>query len=759
MKRSFLVQCSFAALLLAFIMSFVQPARAEDRIAHIKVEGSQRIETETVLSYIDIQPGDPFDADRLNTALKALFATGLFADVSLYQEANDLVIVVVENPVINEIRFEGNDKIKKDALETEVQLKPRMVLTRTKVQADVERLQNVYRLSGRFSATIEPKIIKLDQNRVNLVFEITEGPKTYIAHISFLGNRHYDDGTLQKVVRSKEERWWRVWSDDDKYDPDRLDYDRELLRKFYLEHGYADFNVQSAIAELSPDRKNFYVTYSLDEGERYKVGTLEVKSNIAGFDATLLKDIPTFKSGDWYNVSEVEKTITKLTDKVNSLHYPFVEIAPAVDRQRDKKVVNLVFNVNPGKKVFVENINVNGNVRTLDEVIRREMTMNEGDPFNRAKLKESEQRIKDLGFFETATVKPSEGSAPDKVNVDVDVAEKSTGSISIGGGFSTTDGAVADFQLREKNFLGKGQDVVFATTVSTHRTEFDFSFTEPYFLKRDLSAGIDLFHSTTDHQDQSSYDTQRTGGGLRLGYPLSEHWRQGIGYRYEQNDITNIPASASTYIKQQAGNYSTSAISQRVTYDTTDSKLEPTEGLIARIDTELTGLGGDSSYVKLRTGGTYYYPVIDKWIFSALAEGGYIFGYGGKDVRINERYYIGGDTLRGFDTAGIGPRDSVTKDALGANHFWRGSLQLDTPSGLPEDLGVRIHGFTDFGAAGGVDDNGANIFDQDSIRLSLGAGISWKSPAGPVTVDFAKAIMKEDLDKTQFFRFSFGTRF
>lgn len=752
-----LVAVAMAAILLSLAWP-ISTAHA-DTISHIKVEGAQRIEPATVMSYIDMTAGDAFDQDKLDTALKNLYATGLFADVSLYREGNDLIISVVENPIINQIAFEGNKKMKDEDLRNEIQLHPRNVLTRTKVQADVERLQEIYRVGGYFSADIQAKIIKLDQNRVNLVYEINEGLPTYISRISFVGNHHFEESQLQKVIRSREERWWRFFSSDDKYDPDRLAFDRELLRRFYLDHGYADFRVENAVAELSPDHKNFYVTFVLDEGDRYRVGSIDVKSFIPDVDAKLYRKELTFKAGDWYNASEIEKSVNALTEALINKQHPFIDIRPDVQRNHDKHAVDVVFNINEGQKLFVENINISGNSRTIDEVIRREMLLSEGDPFNLARMKKSEQRLKDLGFFETVNVKQTPGTAPDKTNIDVQVAEKSTGQLSIGAGFSTTDGPLADFSIQEKNFLGKGQEFDLATTLAAKRTDVDFTFTEPYFLKRDLSASINVFHSTTDYQQESSYDYKRTGGGFSFGYPLSDKWRQTLGYSYANNDIFNVPTTASIFIKDQEGKRSASVISQRLVYDSTDSKQDPTEGLLTRIDTEASGLGGDSRYYKARVGGTWYYPVIDKWVLSMLGEGGYIHGYGGQTVHINERFYIGGSTLRGFQDSGIGPRDSATKDALGGNIFYRGSAQVEFPSGLPEDLGVRFHVFSDFGSLWNVNDVGPTVVDDNILRISAGAGISWRSPLGPVQADLAWPLRKATLDQNEVFRFNFGTRF
>lgn len=761
MKKLKALQPLTAVAFLLAALFFCAPAAAAGAgvIHDVKVSGNQRIEAATILSYVDLQRGDPFDQALLDRALKTLYATGLFADVSLYQKGVDLIVDVSENPIINEIRFEGNNKIKSEDLQNELQLKPRQVLTRPKVQADIERLQEMYRLSGRFSVVIDPKIIKLDQNRVNLIFEISEGMETLISRISFIGNRHYSDDQLQRVVRSKEDRWYRFWSSDNKYDPDRLAYDRELLRKYYLEHGYADFRVETAVAELSPDRKDFLVTFSLEEGERYKVGKIDIQSTIPDLKVDMLKKTVTFEKGDWYKMSALESTVTKMTNELGNLQFAFVDIQPGVNRNRENHTVDINFVINEGQKTFIENVNIHGNSRTLDEVVRREITVIEGDPFNADKLKKSEQRIKDLGFFEKVEVRPQPGSDSNKTNVDVKVEEKSTGELSIGAGFSTTDGPLADFRIREKNFLGKGQDLSLAATLAQKRTEFDFSFTEPYFLKRDLSAGIDMFHVTQDLQSQSSFDSKRLGGGLRLGYPLSEFWRQNLNYRLETNEVNNVQSNASSFVQQQAGKRTTSLAGQTLVYDTRDSKQDPTEGFIGRITTEVAGLGGQAQYIRARVGGTYYYPVADQWIASLLGEVGYVDGWGGETVRINERFSIGGDNLRGFADAGIGPRDISTSDALGGNRFWRGSAELDLPTGLPDDLGLMAHVFSDAASLWLVDETGPLITDINRPRASAGVGLSWRSPLGPMRIDLAKPIVKEPYDRLQQFRFSFGTRF
>ena len=753
-------QVLVSVLALAALAVLPMQALAQGKtIGDIRVDGTERVEPATVISYLDLRVGDPMTQEALDRGLKSLFATGLFADVSLRQEGATLVVKVDENPVINQIAFEGNDKVEDEELLAEVQLRPRQVFTRTKVQADVARLYQVYRRNGRFSVNIEPKVIRLEQNRVNLVFEIEENDVTKVESIRFVGNRHYDDDHLRSEISTKESAWYRFISADDRYDPDRMAFDQELLRRYYLSQGYADFNLVSAVAELSNDRSGFYITFTLEEGERYKFGDVSISSQLRDFDASVLNGQVEITKGDWYDADRVQETVDKLTDALGDLQYAFVSIKPETKRNRESKTVDVVFQISETPRVFVERIDVNGNVRTLDKVIRREMLLVEGDPFNKSKLARSEQRIRDLNFFETASMSIEPGSAPDKTVVNVDVAEKSTGELSVGAGFSTNDGPLADFRIRERNLLGKGQDLLLGATIAGERTEFDLAFTEPHFLDRDLSAGADLFHVTRDLQDESSYDQRRTGGALRMGFPLSERWRDTVRYRYERNEITDVQGDASRFIRDQEGQRDTSAISNRLTYDNRDSTLFPTDGWLLWLDTEVAGLGGDAEYVSGKTGASYYYPLADQWTVNLLGEVAAIGGYGDGDVQINERFFLGGSTLRGFEQAGVGPRDITTDDALGGNYFYRGSVETSFPLGLPDDMGILGHAFSDFGTLWELDDAGPEVVDDSTIRASVGLGLSWRSPFGPVRVDLAAPLAKEDYDEKESFRFNFGTRF
>jgi outer membrane protein insertion porin family len=772
MPRSFKT-CLLRALCAAILglsISFVglNGARAQDvygasgqDIRQIRITGTQRIEPSTVMNYLDVKVGDKMTQDTLDRALKSLFATGLFSDVVLRQKDGDLEVHVTENPVINEIAFEGNKKIEDDQLRGEIQLKPRQVFTRAKVQADVNRLYQLYQRQGRFSVKIDPKIINLDQNRVNLVFEINEGDVTKVESIRFVGNTHYADDKLRSILATKEKRWYRFLTTDDRYDPDRLAYDQELLRKFYLSQGYADFRVISANAELSRRRDQFYITITIEEGERYHTGKVAINSQLKNFDATVLNQYITFKTGEWYDADKVEKTVDKMTTALGDMQYAFVAIRPDVQRNPTTHTVDITFDISETPRVYVERIDIHGNVRTQDKVIRRQLTLVEGDPFNKTKLAKSEQNIKDLGYFEKVTVTPQQGSAPDKTVVDVNVTEQSTGELSLGAGFSTEDGPLADVRLREKNFLGKGQDVSISSTIAGKRSDIDFSFTEPYFLDRDLSAGFDLFHMTHDLEDESSYDQRETGAGLNLGYPLSDRWRQTLRYRIENNEIYNVQSDASTYILDQQGTWITSAIGQRLTYDTRDSTLFPTSGFYGWLDTEISGFGGDSHYIQGKLGGSYFYPIADQWVANLLAEGGAMTGYDGVNVRIDERFFLGGDSFRGFEVSGIGPRErDGEEDALGGDYFYRGTAELTFPLGLPQELGVAGHAFNDFGSLFGLDNaSGADAVDQGSLRAAAGLGVSWRSPLGPIRIDLAYPYLRQSYDKIQVFRFSFGTRF
>ena len=726
-------------------------------IDEIAVQGTQRIEAQTVLSYMTVGPGGPFDPAKLNESLKRLFETGLFADVTLRREGDDLIVQVVENPIINRIAFEGNDSLDDEDLRNEVELRPRVVYTRTKVQNDVRRLLELYRRNGRFAATVEPKVIQLEQNRVDLVFEIDEGPKTGVKAINFVGNKAFSDGTLRGEIATTESAFWRILTSNDTYDPDRLTFDRELLRRFYLSEGYADFQVESAVAELTPDREGFIITFTVDEGERYRFGAIDIETSLKNLDPEVLRQHLETEEGDWYDAEAVEDTIENLTDEVGNLGFAFVEVKPRVKRDRENLTIDLTYEIQEGPKVFVERIDIEGNVRTLDRVIRREFRLVEGDAFNAAKLRRSRERIQNLGFFRTVEMSTAEGSAPDKTVVTVEVEEQSTGNLSFGAGFSTQAGLLGTVGIRERNLLGRGQDLRLNLTLSGDRSQIDLSFTEPYFLERNLSAGFDLFRTVTE-RDESSFDDERIGGSLRAGYALTEHWRQSWRYTLERRKISDV-GSPSLAIQQSEGTSVRSSVTHEVSYDTRDNRFDPHEGMRLFTENTVAGLGGGVKFVKNRAGADYFYPVTDTWTIGVMGEGGHIFGIG-EDTRILDRFLIGGSgSLRGFQFAGVGPRDLQTNDALGAKQFYTATLELRFPLGLPEEFDVRGRVFTDVGSAWGVDNAPGGVLDDSSPRVSVGTGFTWNSPLGPLDIDIGFPVVKEDFDETETLQFSFGTRF
>lgn len=759
LRRAFAVL--FAGLIIGAALGLgFNDARAQqlDNIESIAVEGVARVDAETVRSYLLVREGDAFDAVRIDRSLKSLFATGLFADVQLYQDGSTLVVWVTENPVINRIAFEGNHRIHDEDLSVEVTLKPRVIYTRTKVQNDVNRIQTLYQKSGRFAVTVEPKIIQLPQNRVDLVFEVDEGTLTGVQNIRFIGNQAFDDGDLKDIVRTRESRWYRFLSTDDTYDPDRITFDRELLRRYYLKNGYADFQVLSAQAELTSDRNQFFITFTMEEGRRYKFGEIALNSNLRDFKTEDVQNVMKIPTGEWYDATTVDETVVALTEAAGNLGYAFVDVRPKVNRDRETGIIDISFELEEGPRVFVERINVTGNVRTLDEVVRREFNVIEGDAFNAAKVRKSIKEIENLDFFTKVQVEQVEGSAEDKAVINVDVQEKSTGALSIGAGFSTSSGALIEFSIRERNLLGKGQDLSLSTRISQRQSTINLSFTEPYFLSRNVAAGFDVYHTASDQQSASSYDSEQTGLNLRFGYPLSSRLRQGWVYTLKSSKVSGVADTASIYIQNQEGDSIVSSLGHGISYDRRNSSVNPTEGYLLAMNNVLAGLGGDSHFLRNSVKGSTYYSIADGWVMSAKAKAGIITGIG-DDVNLLDRFFLGGDTLRGFANSGVGPRDSGTLDALGGEMTYNGVLEVSVPLGLPQELGITGKLFSDFGTVTEVNPTGTNILDTGALRASAGAGVSWVSPLGPISLDFAEAFMKESHDETEVMRVNFGTKF
>jgi len=748
-------------------VSLIKPAHAQSSfvISSIEVKGNRRVEPETVRSYLQFGPGDRYDPYKVDQSLKALFATGLFSDVRIGTRRTVVIVKVVENPIINQVAFEGNAEIEDKDLASEVQLKSRSIFSRARVQSDVQRILNVYRRQGRYAARVEPKIINLQHNRVDLVYEIYEGPKTTVRSISFVGNEAFSDSQLREVITTTETTLLSFFKPTNIYDPDRLNLDRELLRQFYLKNGYADIRIVSATADLDRDGKGFFITFTVEEGEQYRFGTIDLQTALQSVDPQeTLKGVET-KTGKIYNAEKIDKSVEHITIKVSALGYAFAKVTPRIDRDPIARVISITYVVEQGPRVYIERIEITGNIRTRGYVIRREFRLSEGDAYNRLLVDAARRRLKRLGIFKNVRITTRPGSAPDRVVIVVRVQEQATGELSVGGGYSTNEGAIADISISERNFLGKGQFLRLAFAGSLERAAVNFSFTEPYFMGRDLSAGIDLFHTEVDLTDESSFKLRRSGGTLRLGVNLGDDWSLQTRYRYAVEKIFDIEAGASPAVVNAAGTTSISSIGYTLVYDTRNHTKNPTQGYYFALNQDLAGVGGDVKYIATTVEGRAYYPITKKITLVGRSVAGHIEGIGGDDVRLVDVFFKGGETVRGFDRAGFGPRDIATGDALGGKIYMAGTAEVRFPMPLiPDTFGLGGALFFDAGTLYDTGDlgtaiNPANVADDSSIRSSVGFSLLWQSPLGPLRADFAHVLTSESYDEEEFFKFGASTRF
>ena len=744
--------------LLSMLAAF-DAAAADVYVRDIDVSGLNRVENETVMAYLDVEKNAQISESRLNDALKQLYATGLFEDVAFNVTADGtLVINVVENPVINERMFDGNEHVDDTMLESEVQLAPRSVFSKAKAQDDVQRILEVYKRTGRYAVVVEPKIIRRENNSVDLVYEIDEGPLASIDKVNFVGNSHYSDSELESEIMSKESRWYRIFSSAENYDAEKTNYDKELLRRFYLKNGYADFRVISSIAELSPDKKSFVLTYVLDEGPRYEISEIEIISELKDVDGESLRPALLLAPGDWYNSDKVEKSAYEITEELGKRGFAFVDVQPDMQKDAASGKAKLSFRVKEGERVFVNRINITGNTRTDDDVIRREFRLAEGDAFNADKLRASRRNVENLDYFSKVDIQTAPLAVGNQADINVNVEEKSTGYFNVGVGYSTVNGALVRTGITENNFQGRGQQLGFDIGVSQRAQDYNISFTEPYFLGRPLSAGVDLFHVSEDYQDEGSYDSQSTGGRLRLGWDYTDDLSQYLRYTLREDKIDHVDDDASIYIKNEEGSYVGSIIGQTLVYDKRDSAINPKEGYYLSFGNDVAGAGGDEKFLKFDAKAYKYFTFADYYTLKLFANGGYIVGYNGKDVRLSNRYFLGGYNMRGFEYAGIGARDRFTDDALGGNWMVYSGAELAFPMGLDE-LGIKGRTFVDVGMLGKPDDINSAIVEYSSTpRVAAGVGITWQSPMGNIDIDLAFPIVKEDYDETEVFRLNFGTR-
>ena len=835
--------------------AIVPGPQAERTIRSISVRGNQRLEPDTIRAYANLQPGQTYTAQTLDQSLKDLYATQLFADVTITgADSGDLVISVRENPVINRIVLEGNKRLKDDKILPEIRLAPRQIFTRSAARSDVDRILELYRRQGRFAAQVEPKIVQLDQNRVDVVFEIYEGDLAKVRQINIIGNEQYGDARLQKEMFTREAGGLLGFiKSNDTYDPDRLAADQQKLRAFYLTEGYADFRVVSALAELTPDRRDFIITYVVDEGARYKFGTVNVDSALRDLPESTVRTIVTVDQGEWFNAKQVEDDVTRLNEAAGNRGYAFADINPAYERDSEKRLMNLTFKIGQTPRVYVERIDITGNTITRDKVIRREFRINEGDAFNALRLKRSQDRIQSLGYFqENLEIKQTEGSTPDRVVLGVNVEEKPTGQLSVSGGYSSLERFVLQLAIAQNNFMGKGQGLDASVNWSRYARSVQLGFTEPYFLDKPILLGgtiyrrdYNSFNILEDGERNRTYSQVSTGLALRTGFPITEYVTFGGRYSLVNDKITLDkdtfytdpdgagpldrqcdPLKAGQYLCDEVGSRLTSLIGWSTVYDSTNG-VRPTRGSRIVMSQDLAGLGGDVKYLRSRAEATNYRSIGGGFVFSLRGEGGYIHpgtnspGPGRDPIRITDRFF--GPQLRGFDIRGIGPRiqrvpydvegnllpdQSRITDALGGRAYYMGRAELEFPINQTlRSFGLRPSAFVDAGSLwhltkpiltnviatcvpvaenttlpqfqivpGGPvttcgPTSGATGFtrvpgfqevylgDSPKPRVSIGIGVNWTSPFGPLRLDLAKALLKQDGDDTKLFSFNVGTQF
>ena len=721
----------------------------------IQVKGNIRLDEVVIIRDSKINDFEIKNSKALNSAVKNLYATGYFKDVKISKSGENILINIIENPIVNRIAFEGNSEIKDTTLSEEVSLKERNVFSTDRIKSDVLKIQNLYKRLGYFSVLVDPKIIRLEDNRINLVYEIVEGQEAKIKKINFIGNKNFSDSTLRDVIFSEETRWYKFWGGSDKFDQDRLNYDKDILKKYYFDNGYIDFRILSTSSQLVSSSKNFILNFKIFEGNRYKISDVSIRSNIKGFKNININKLVDIEKNDWFSSKDVEKTMDNIIEKASEYGFAFVDVRPKL--KKEKNNVSIVFDVIEGNKFYVERINVIGNLKTHDKVIRREIELAEGDAFNLTKITRSERNLNSLALFETVDVSYDQIDDTNKAIVDVEIKERSTGEFSVGAGFSSLDGVLGNIGVKENNLFGEGKELSATLGLSTRRSSIDVSYTEPYFMGKDIATGIDLFNVRRNNKTYSGYKHNIIGFKLRTGYELMDDLRHFNSYTLKRDKIHDIDSSSSIYIKSQEGKSVTSMLGQALQYDKLNDRINPTDGYRLRLDLDFYGLGGDSKHIQAEIKVSNFYRIFDDFVLSTQLDIGYIYPI--NDVKINNRFFLTGDQMRGFQNSGTGPRDTKTSDALGGEQYAVFRNEFNLPIGLPEELGLRGLIFLDVGSLAKNNDMGEKIKDDMLLRASTGVGIQWLSPFGPVKVYLSRAIKKASYDKTETFRFSFGTTY
>ena len=746
---------SLISTILFIFLLMVSQAYAQ-KVSSISVDGNQRVSEGTIRSYLPLEIGDDISTAALDSAIDRLFATSLFSDVDIANLNGTIKISVTENPIINRITVEGNDVLDKDILIAQLGIQPRRVYTKKVAVDGMQKLLEIYQLSGRYGASVEPVIIELDNNRVDLVFEVDEGPLIKINSIQFDGNIRFSDRRLKHVIASREKRWWAFLTASDKYDENRLNYDIRLLRQFYQARGYAEINVKRARGGLLPDRSGFAISFILDEGPIFQFEKIDVLSEIEGVNKDIILPEITFETGDRYDVRKLEESLLAVTNKLGDLGYAFVNVTPNVVTNLENKTLDVQIKIDQARKNYVERIEIIDNSRTADFVIRREMQLVEGDAYNQVKLQKSIRNIRNLGFFSDVSVNSRQGSSSDQTIVEVDVEEQSTGSLSVGVGYSSIDKSSVSIGIDEKNFLGTGRAVGFGAKVSSSKSDFNLSLTEPYFLNRNLSASANILQNKIKG---TSATIEKRGVGFGLGFRAANDIYHRFGYKLIESKTDQTASSSSSTTGENGKKIISSAISYRLGIEKRDNRFDPTDGYFAEISETYSGVGGDVNFLQTVLRAAYYRPIsFERFVLGARIETGQVTGLG-DDVTQSNRFLLGGNKVRGFDGSGIGPRDTTSGGAVGGNQYYAGSFDIISGVGLNPDLGMRWTLFADYGSAWGTDfPTGVDGAENDSMRQSIGFGILWDTAIGPLSFYWADPISKQPFDKLRDFQFTIGTR-
>lgn len=767
-----LIRPALAAIFLssaAVTLPYVPAAMAQSySFSSVTVEGNQAIEPATILSYAGIGRGETVSAARLNDAYQSIVNSGLFESVELIPQGGNLLIRVVEYPMVNIVNFEGNARLKDEELAEIAKSKGRMVYSPSQAEEDAANIAEAYRVRGRIAATVDPRIIRRDGNRVDLVFEITEGKVAEIERLSFVGNRAFTDRRLRQVLETKQAGLLRTIIQGDTFVAERLELDKQLLRDFYLARGYADIQVLDATSDVARERDAFFVTFTIREGQQFRIGEVTTISEIEGLEPAEFAAVQRIRAGEVWSPALIDNNIARMENLALRKGLTFVRVDPRITRDERGGILDVEFAIVRGERIFVERIDIEGNTTTLDQVVRRQFRTVEGDPLNAREIRQSAERIRALGFFSDAQVNAEPGSSPDQVVVNVDVEEQPTGSLTFGASYGVSTGVGFNIGLSEQNFLGRGQSIGVSLSTGTDTSEGSFSFVEPAFLGRDVALKFSANYRESDNENSTTYDTRVGRITPALEFPLGELSRLEVRYTYKDSKISDVPAGASAIISQEAalGAQVTSSVGYTYSYDTRISGLNPKGGVLLRFGQDIAGLGGDSEYVMTTALALAETKVAQEEVtLRAIFEGGMINSLGGTNSQITERFFANGK-IRGFEPGGIGPRDlSALNDALGGNMFAVARFEADFPLGLPEEYGITGGVFFDVGSVWSLDNinggvGGANpVDDSMNLRSSVGVSIFWDTPVGPLRLNFAKPIVKEDYDLDQVFDLTVSTRF